>query len=328
MAEIIRGDPELKDTKMMLLTSGARKGDGQRCRDIGVQAYLTKPVSRTDLLEATVVILTEKKDVKRSGHLITRHSIEETRQHRRILLAEDNLVNQKVASTMLRKRGHTVDVVNNGQEAVNAVRENNYDIVLMDIQMPTMDGIAAVSEIRSDQQYADLPIIALTAHALEGDEERFLEAGMNGYVSKPFRPHQLYAVVEEWTSDPVQDTAGQLPGDSEPPPVDLDSFRETMREAGAEDAVESMLELYLDDAPGRMEALHAAAAEGEAETLAKAAHAFKSAAATIGAGQLAASLSTIESLSKEDDIEGAISHIETTQTQHTAALENIRAYLQ
>ena len=328
MAEIIRGDPVLKNTKMMLLTSGARKGDGQRCREIGVQAYLTKPVSRTDLLEATVVVLTETKDELQTGRLVTRHSIEETRQHRRILLAEDNPVNQKVASTMLRKRGHTVDIVENGQEAVNAVRSNTYDIVLMDIQMPTMDGIDAVREIRSDQRFADLPIIALTAHALEGDEERFLEAGMNGYVSKPFRPHQLYAVVEEWTSDPVSDSAGKQTDEAESPPVDLVSFRETMREAGAEDAVESMLELFLDDAPGRMEALQAAAAGGEVEAIARAAHAYKSAAATIGATELASSLNTIEARAKKDEIEGAIGHIESTQAQHTAVLEYLRAYMQ
>ncbi len=328
MAEIIRGDPVLKNTKMMLLSSGARKGDGQRCREIGVQAYLTKPVSRTDLLEATIVVLTETKDELPAGRLVTRHSIEETRPHRRILLAEDNPVNQKVASTMLRKRGHTVDIVENGQEAVNAVRSNTYDIVLMDIQMPTMDGIDAVREIRSDHQFADLPIIALTAHALEGDEERFLEAGMNGYVSKPFRPHQLYAVVEEWTSDPVSDSAGKQTDDEESPPVDLESFRETMREAGAEDAVESMLELFLDDAPGRMEALQAAAAGGEVEEIARAAHAYKSAAATIGATELASILNTIEARAKMNEIEGAIGHIERAQTQHTAVLEHLRAHMQ
>ncbi len=328
LAEIIRNDPVLKNTRMMLLTSGARKGDGQRCREIGVDAYLTKPVSRTDLLEATVVVLTEKKDEQNTGRLVTRHSIEETRQHRRILLAEDNPVNQKVASTMLRKRGHTVDVVENGQEAVDAVRENRYDIVLMDIQMPTMDGITAVREIRSDQQHADLPIIALTAHALKGDEERFLEAGMNGYLSKPFRPHQLYAVVEEWTSDPAGDAMMKQTGDSESLPVDLESFRETMREAGAEDAVESMLELFLDDAPGRMEALQEAGADSDAETIAKAAHAYKSATATIGASELASTLNTIESLSKDDDIEGAISHIETAQAQHTEVMEYLKAYMQ
>ncbi|MFC1629365.1 response regulator, partial [Gemmatimonadota bacterium] len=328
LAEIIRGDAVLKNTRMMLLTSGARKGDGQRCRDIGVHAYLTKPVSRTDLLEATVVVLTEKEDKQHAGRLVTRHSIEETRQHRRILLAEDNPVNQKVAATMLRKRGHTVDVVKNGQEAVNAVRENRYDIVLMDIQMPTMDGIAAVREIRSDQQYVDLPVIALTAHALEGDEERFLEAGMNGYVSKPFRPHQLFAVVEEWTSDPAGDPIGMETEQTDPIPVDLDSFRKMMREAGAEDAVDSMLELFLDDAPGRMEALQAAAADSEAETIAKAAHAYKSAAATIGATRLASTLSNIEIHAKENDVGGAIDHIDEALAQHTDVLEYIRASMQ
>jgi CheY-like chemotaxis protein/HPt (histidine-containing phosphotransfer) domain-containing protein len=324
MAEIIRGDPVLQNTRMMLLTSGARKGDGQRCREIGVQAYLTKPVSRADLLEATVVILAEMQDGTHSGRLITRHSIEETRRRRRILLAEDNPVNQKVASTMLQKRGHTVDVVANGAEAVEAVREQPYDIVLMDIQMPTMDGISAVKEIRADGRFADLPVIALTAHALEGDEERFLEAGMNGYLSKPFRPHELYAVVEEWTSEQAGDTVMNEIERESGPPVDLDSFRETMREAGAEDAVESMLELFLDDAPDRIEALLEAAESGEAETIAKAAHAYKSASATIGATGLAATLNSIEHSAKEGDLDSAIGRIEQARTQHEAVVHYLR----
>ena len=151
---------------------------------------------------------------------------------------------------------------------------------------------------------------------------------MNGYVSKPFRPHQLYAVVEEWTSDPVSDSAGKQTDDEESPPVDLESFRETMREAGAEDAVESMLELFLDDASSRMEALQAAAAGGEVDEIARAAHAYKSAAATIGATELASTLNAIEACAKRDEIEGAIGHIERAQAQHTAVLEYIQTHMQ
>jgi len=324
LAEIIRADPVLKDTLMMLLTSGARKGDGQRCREIGVQAYLTKPVSRTDLLEATVVVLTEIDEQRPASSLVTRHSIEETRQHRLVLLAEDNPVNQKVASTMLRKRGHSVEVVENGVEAVEAVKQTGYDIVLMDIQMPTMDGLEAVRAIRDDPRFEELPIIALTAHALEGDEERFLEAGMNGYLSKPFRPHELYAIVEEWTADSVGRTSEDPESGTDAPPVDLDSFRETMREAGAEDAVESMLELFLDDAPGRMEDLLSAASNGDAVAISKAAHAYKSAAATIGAADLASTLNAIEAQAKEDDIQGAVSRIDRAREEHIEALDYLR----
>jgi CheY-like chemotaxis protein/HPt (histidine-containing phosphotransfer) domain-containing protein len=250
---------------------------------------------------------------------------EESRQHRRILLAEDNPVNQMVASMILRKRGHTVDIVGNGQEAIEAVRNNAYDIVLMDIQMPVMDGIAAVGEIRSDPRLADLTVIALTAHAHEGDEERFIEAGMNGYLSKPFRPHELFAVVEQWADDQIGGGAGNGTAEAAVPPVDLESFRETMREAGAEDAVESMLELFLNDAPERIEALREAAAGGDAETIAKAAHAYKSAAATIGVTRLAATLSAIERSARENDVEGATGRVGEAEQQHQEALDYLRA---
>ena len=144
---------------------------------------------------------------------------------------------------------------------------------------------------------------------------------MNGYLSKPFRPHELYGMVEEWTSDPAIGKGEERTMETDRPPVDLDSFRETMREAGAEEAVESMLELFLDDAPGRMEALQSAAGSGEAEAISKAAHAYKSATATIGAADLAATLSAIEISAREDDVEGAVNRIDLAREQHAAVLE-------
>jgi PAS domain S-box-containing protein len=196
LASQIGDDPELKDLSLMMLTSGSQKGDGERCRQLGISAYLPKPVSRPDFLQATISLLTGSS--RTSGKLITRHTIDEARIQRKILIAEDNPVNQKVAATMLTKRGHEVEVVNNGREAVEAVLMGRFDVVLMDIQMPEMDGTEATAEIRNHPDFRNLPIIALTAHAMEGDADKYLAAGMTGYLSKPFKPHELFAAVEGW----------------------------------------------------------------------------------------------------------------------------------
>src|SRR5206468_9327824 len=153
-------------------TSAGQRGDGERCRQLGIQAYLTKPIARADLVEAVGAVLADAAAGK--GDLITRHTIAESRHTLRILLAEDNPVNQQVATAMLVKRGHQVDVVGNGREAVDAVAARPYDLVLMDIQMPEMDGFAATERIRALPQGRTLPIIALTAHALSGERERCL----------------------------------------------------------------------------------------------------------------------------------------------------------
>src|SRR5262249_53448255 len=143
----IAGDAGLQGTKIMLLTSAGRRGDGQRAREMGIAAYLLKPISRVELLEAVMTVLGGVPGVRASG-VVARHSIEETRVARRILLAEDNPVNQQVACAMLRKRGHQVDVVEDGLQAVEATLSHVYDLVLMDIQMPKLDGLAATQRIR------------------------------------------------------------------------------------------------------------------------------------------------------------------------------------
>src|SRR5207244_1667506 len=153
----------------------------------------------------------------------------------RVRLEGDNGVSQQRATAMLEKRGHQVEVVGNGREAADAVGARDYDLVLMDIQMPEMDGFAARAAIRALPRGRTIPIIALTAHALSGERERCLERGMTGYLAKPFKAHDLFAVIEGRTAA-TTDTVT-----TPPPPVDLAAFRSTMREAGAEEAVGGML---------------------------------------------------------------------------------------
>src|SRR5438105_745102 len=318
LATVIRADSQLARTRLLILTSAGQRGDGERCRQLGIQAYLTKPIARADLIEAVGTVLAGAPSAKGGADLVTRHSIAESRHTLRILLAEDNPVNQQVATAMLLKRGHQVDVVANGREAVDAVGAERYDLVLMDIQMPEMDGFEATAQIRALPQGGALPIIALTAHALSGERERCLERGMSGYLAKPFKAHELFAVVEGRGPD------GAEPAAPAPPPVDVAAFRRTMEEAGAAEAVDGILATFVQTLPQRLDALAAATAGDTAEPIERAAHAFKSAAATIGARHLAALLEQIEAAGRDGDVARARDKLQGVRGEAQAAL----AYLQ
>ncbi len=335
LAQAIRLQPELSATRLMMLTSAGHRGDAQRCRELGITGYLVKPVGGAELLEVAAAVL-EGVD-QRAGGLVTRHTIEENRRRLRILVAEDNRVNQEVAAAMLRKRGHEVDIVDNGREAVEAIRRGRYDVVLMDIQMPEMDGLAATREIRALPQGAALPIIALTAHALPEERVRCLDAGMTAYVTKPFKPYDLFAAVEGWgrpkeNKEPSKstETVGGFTGSAAPaesPPVDLDDFRRTMREAGVEEVVDSMLQVFVSDAPGRLAELSHAVASGQAERIERAAHAFKSAAGAIAARRAAEALRAIELAAKAENVEEAQSLFVIARKEIETALEYLREAL-
>lgn len=182
-------------TKIIVLSSAGQRGDGARCKELGIAGYLTKPIKRSELRECILAVLGTELPDGTPPQLVTRHSIREL--PRRILLAEDNPVNQKLAVALLKKQGHTVVIANNGREAVEALEREQFDVVLMDVQMPVMDGFEATSEIRQKEHGSRkrARIIAMTAHAMKEDRERCLAAGMDGYISKPISPQQLYAAI-------------------------------------------------------------------------------------------------------------------------------------
>jgi len=323
LAATVRAEPALRNTRLVMLTSAGQRGDGERCRDVGIQAYLTKPISRADLIEAVGTVLagagTTASD---TGDLITRHTIAESRPSARVLLAEDNVVNQQVAVAMLLKRGHLVDAVGNGREAVAAVQRRTYDVVLMDIQMPEMDGFEATAAIRALPGGRDLPIIALTAHALSGERENCLARGMTGYLAKPFKGHELFALIER-QADQERGAAPAEPA-REVPPVDLDTFRTTLRDAGAEEAIDSILDTFVRQAPERLTALTAAFASRQPGDIMRAAHALRGAAATIGAQGLAGLLERIETTAREGQSEPVDSDLEQVQAESAAVLDYLR----
>jgi CheY-like chemotaxis protein len=200
VAKRLKDKPVGADLKIIMLTSMGGRGDGARCKEMGISGYLLKPVKKSVLLDAVMMALGRTSDEETP--VITTHSIEGARRRLRILLSEDNLVNQKLAVKILEKRGHEVIVAATGRQAVEAYEKQWFDVILMDVQMPEMDGFEATGFIRKREaeKGGHIPIVAMTAHAMKGDRERCLEAGMDDYVSKPIKPDQLFAVIETATA--------------------------------------------------------------------------------------------------------------------------------
>jgi PAS domain S-box-containing protein len=201
VVERIKKDARLAKSVVIMLTSGGFRGDAARCRELGIHGYLTKPIKRSDLLEAINVVLGSQTGAAANPSLVTPHSLRESRGRLRILLAEDNSVNQVLAVRLLEKRGHDVAVARNGEEALEALDKQAFDLVLMDVQMPGTDGLQATAAIRKGEMKSGkhIPIIAMTAHAMAGDKERCLEAGMDDYITKPIRPEQLSDVLNRYS---------------------------------------------------------------------------------------------------------------------------------
>jgi len=212
VADAIRKDPSLVGATIMMLTSAGHVGDAARCRELGISAYLVKPIRQGELLEGICSVLQESAG-KKAAPLVTQHSLRENRNRFRVLLAEDNPVNQMLATRLLEKRGFDVTVAEDGKAALRELNKSSFDVVLMDIQMPNMGGFEATAAIRSREKStgAHIPVIAMTAHALKGDEERCIAAGMDAYVSKPIRTSELFATIEKFTGRSAEATEVKVP---------------------------------------------------------------------------------------------------------------------
>jgi CheY-like chemotaxis protein len=195
--ERLRQQTDLRKMTIMMLTSAGQRGDAARCRELGIAVYLVKPIVQTQLFDAILAVLAAKAQQPHEVPLVTRHTLREARQNLRILLAEDNVVNQVLVCRLLEKCGHSVVVVNNGRKVLEELEKEKFDLVLMDVSMPEMDGFEAVATIRTKEgARAHIPIIAMTAHAMKGDRERCLAAGMDAYLSKPIQPKELLQVIK------------------------------------------------------------------------------------------------------------------------------------
>ena len=321
----IKKDPDIKDTILVMLTSMGHRGDAARMKKIGFSAYLNKPVKQSHLYECLTTVL-GKKGAGEDGHsesIVTRHSIAEAQTNKlQILLAEDNEMNQKVATNILKKMGHSVVIANNGKEAVEAVKENEFALVLMDGQMPVMDGLEATKEIRRLEQGSRLrppaadfgvasrsrrpvriPIVALTAHAMKGDREIFLAAGMDDYITKPVKRDVLSEVIDKV----MQEKDVTIPNEKEvtemteqSPPIDMKEALEIMG-----DDMELLKECFDDfvrDSSELLADIKKTIDGSDASGLDQTAHRFKGTLKYLAAGQGADIAYRLEKMGKENDL--------------------------
>jgi len=307
LARTIRADPALAATPLLLLTSSGVRGSAAEARAAGISAFLTKPVRQSHLYDAIAMVMASE-TVR--PELVTRHTISEARAQARprLLLAEDNTVNQQVAVAMLQKIGYRADVVANGAEAVEALARGRYGAILMDCQMPEMDGYQATGEIRRREGEGSprrIPIIAMTASAMQGDREKALAAGMDDYLSKPVELDKLADVLRRWVGgeEEGEEAAGGEPAAPSAAAIDharLSELRDLQQE-GKPDVLAQLIEPFLRDAPAQLAALRAAVAERDTDTLKQTAHALKGSAANLAAPRVAGLCAELEALGHFED---------------------------
>jgi PAS domain S-box-containing protein len=343
-ARAIKSDPAVKDVKILILTSMGHRGDAARLETLGCSGYLLKPVKQQMLFDAVIAVLGSAKE---SGPgLITRHVLAEQKKFSlRVLLAEDNPINQKVAVTVLQKAGYSVDTVDNGADAVAKAKANPYNVILMDVQMPGMDGFEATKQIRIWELGGGthIPILAMTAHAMQGDRERCLEAGMDDYLTKPLQPRILFSALNRWVQNDstdvnaaghVQDYSshtetyaldfddglfGEIPSDPphapipvpvqsalispDGPPIDIDSAAD--RFDGDRDFVMSIIHDFRRALPERMQEVHNSLSAGDVNSLCRLAHNLKGVALNINADRIAHVAQAIEKLALHENLTNA-----------------------
>jgi PAS domain S-box-containing protein len=298
LAERIRQRPDLAGATIMMLTSGGQPGDVERCRRLGVAAYLTKPVKQSDLFDSVVTALGTS---ARKPEAADGSAGPESRAGRalRVLLAEDNAVNQKLVIRLLERRGHQVTVVDNGRDALAALERQAFDAVLMDVQMPQMDGFETTAAIRQREGRAGghVPVIAMTAHAMKGDRERCLAAGMDGYLAKPVQAHELYDALE-----------GLAPGGGPPTPAQADApaaeeminWSAALEQVGNDgDLLRELAQVFLEEYPGWLEELAGAVEANQAAVVRRLAHTVKGAAGQLGAERAREAAQRLERLGQE-----------------------------
>ncbi len=305
----IKSVPELRGTVLIMMTSLGRRGDAGRLKEIGFAGYLPKPILQGQLRECLAVCLglQEKGEESEAGGIVTRHSLSEIKRRSvKILIAEDNPVNQQVALAMLKKLDYRADTAANGLEAVKALENIDYDLVLMDCQMPDMDGYEATRSIRSSESAVlnpGVPVIAMTANAMKGDREKCLEAGMDDYIAKPIKKDALAEMIERWApgTDGVAETVPEITKDTvfneQGLLEQLDGDRELAR---------TIINGFLGDIPGQILKLKKFLESGDTAGAGRQAHTIKGASANMGGKGLHALALEMEKLSNAGDLDRAI----------------------
>ncbi len=311
LAERVQQSPRLARASIMMLSSGARPGDRARCFELGISAYLTKPVKQSDLMDTIVGVLGSRLSgaKKRPGTAAARPP--KAGRHLRVLVAEDNVVNQQVAVGMLERAGHEATVAANGREVLALLEKGAFDVVLMDVQMPEMDGLEATAAIRERERATGgrLPIVALTAHAMKGDAERCLEAGMDAYLAKPLQPRELAAAIEG------------VVGATAPPTREVfDLARLLERVGGHPKALADLVRIFRVDSPKQLARVRAAVRDSDAAALRAAAHALKGAVSNFAAPPATEAALRLQKMGEAGRLEGAGAALEHLERELDALL--------
>ncbi|MBY0515038.1 MAG: response regulator [Gemmataceae bacterium] len=311
VAEQVGKDPAIAGAAILMLTSADRQGDAARCRDLGLAAYLVKPVKPTELNKAIAAALPVNPVPVKTGAAAAATvdtpppAGEPAAPPVRVLLAEDNAVNQRVVIRLLEKLGHAVVVANDGREALAALARDEFDLVLMDVQMPEMDGLEATRRVRQQEVGTGkrVPIVAMTAHAMKGDRERCLTAGMDDYVSKPVQRAELLRVVEWAAAGPFRDANPDRAVDDAPAPFSRSEA--VARLGGDEELFAEVAGLFRTDAPKLLAELRRAVAAGDAAWVHRAAHGLKGATGYVGGKPAADAAAALERIGAAGDLADA-----------------------
>jgi len=318
-------NPELAGATIMMLSSPRQTDEVDHCRELDIAAYLTKPIKQSELLDAIMIALgTTSPDAHKFLTDIP-YSLSESCQKLRLLLAEDNPINQKLAVEILQNRGHTVITANDGSEALDALERQSFDLVLMDVQMPKMDGFEATAAIREREKETGehIPIIAMTAHAMKGDRERCLEAGMDGYISKPIRVTELLEAVENLvpTSVEVETDAPAAQNDDE-----VFDVVEALENLGDMELLMTFANMFLEECPRMLADIRRAVERRDSRQLERSAHSFKGSVSFIttkAAFDAALRLETIARDGGMTGVEEAFASLEEAVEQLKLALNTL-----
>jgi len=299
VARRIKESARLAGPTIMMLSSSGQHGETARCRSLGIANHLTKPVEQRELLAAIRRALAAH-DYAGRAHALPGSMLPSQPPERRlhVLLAEDNVVNQRLAASVLERRGHRVTISGNGKEALTALDHHRFDIVLMDVQMPEMGGFDTTFAIRERERSSGghLPIIAMTAHAMKGDRERCLEGGMDEYISKPLEPKLLCALVERMAG--LTPEAGTEPAAAMP-----DGFEALLTRLGGDaQLLADISRLFIDDAPRHLSEIRGALDQADAGALRSAAHGLKGAAANFEASEVVDAARRLEEMGRASDL--------------------------
>jgi len=346
LARAVKSEQAISHCRLVMLSSVHQCHKVETLREIGIVSYLTKPVRQFELYNCLVAeLLAEPSDYITNSTEILDQINHDLRINARILLAEDNRVNQEVAVGMLENFGQRVDVARNGQETLDALARTRYDLVLMDCHMPVMDGIEATKEIRrrerEEAKQSRIPVIALTANALENDREMYLAAGMDDYLSKPISAAQLKQMLQKWLS--IKDNVSQpensnskqktctdlsptmLDNDSEIIDVKaLDVIREQQRD-GHSDLLQKMITFYIEDSPPLLETLREAVRCRNAKMIFQTAHSLKSSSAYLGGRNVVTLCQQLEAMSRVENIDKAKETLEKIEIAYVRFCEAITA---